>query len=174
MCARRFCRFKSNQHGCSATELQPSGRLVGAAKAACPCGVANGEWLGRIASFLPMELCERSHRSLDESLEKVFMVGVQALLMSKLTQDWLVLQAVFHLECMGYWPWQKNSLTVGLGTTHCCVSCANSKVGIAGTATLYVAEQTGVAQSLMAFSRGIGMITGPLVMSKILGKLKLG
>lgn len=111
---------------------------------------------------------------MDESLEKVFMVGVQALLMSKLTQDWLVLQAVFHLECMGYWPWQKNSLTVGLGTTHCCVSCANSKVGIAGTATLYVAEQTGVAQSLMAFSRGIGMITGPLVMSKILGKLKLG
>ena len=50
----------------------------------------------------------------------------------------------------------------------------NSKVGIAGTATLYVAEQTGVAQSLMAFSRGIGMISGPLVMSKILGKLKLG
>jgi len=44
-------------------------------------------------------------------------------------------------------------------------------VGIAGTATLYVAEQTGVAQSLMAFSRGIGMISGPLVMSKILGKL---
>ena len=71
-------------HGCSATELQPSGRLVGA-KAACPCGVANGEWLGRIASFLPMELCERSHRSLD-ALEKVFMVK---------SQDWLVLQAGF-------------------------------------------------------------------------------
>lgn len=28
------------------------------------------------------------------------------------------------------------------------------EVGIAGTATLYVAEQTGVAQGLMAFSRG--------------------
>lgn len=44
-------------------------------------------------------------------------------------------------------------------------------VGIAGTATLYVAEQTGVAQGLMAFSRGVGMICGPLLMSKLLGKL---
>jgi hypothetical protein len=37
-----------------------------------------------------------------------------------------------------------------------------------------VAEQTGVAQGLMAFSRGVGMICGPLLMSKLLGKLKLG
>lgn len=44
-------------------------------------------------------------------------------------------------------------------------------MGIAGTATLYVAERTQVPQSLMAFSRGVGMILGPLVMSKVLGKL---
>lgn len=49
-----------------------------------------------------------------------------------------------------------------------------AEVGIAGTATLYVSDRTGVPQSLMAFSRGIGMITGPLVTSKILGRLKLG
>ena len=49
-----------------------------------------------------------------------------------------------------------------------------AEVGIAGTATLYVAEQTGVAQGLMAFSRGVGMICGPLLMSRLLGKLKLG
>ncbi|CAJ1358138.1 unnamed protein product [Effrenium voratum] len=44
-------------------------------------------------------------------------------------------------------------------------------VGIAGTATLYVADQTGVPQSVMAAARGVGMILGPILASKTIGRL---
>mmetsp|Transcript_110223 Transcript_110223/g.355445 ORF Transcript_110223/g.355445 Transcript_110223/m.355445 type:complete len:405 (-) Transcript_110223:291-1505(-) len=42
-------------------------------------------------------------------------------------------------------------------------------VGIAGTASLFIAQRTGVSQTTLVLARGCGMIVGPLVSSRLIG-----